>query len=85
MEKRFWIKDLANIIISIPLRYNLEPKKLRAGKQILRNFNSTKVQFGDNLIREVTQKVVDFNSTKVQFGATCTRKDGGVYRIFQFH
>ena len=59
------------MLISIPLRYNLELYELEQLLPAQKNFNSTKVQFGVHHLRYFNNPLCYFNSTKVQFGDVC--------------
>ena len=49
------------------------------------NFNSTKVQFGEEVSIVIPMRAENFNSTKVQFGGyEYTFKEHGIV-LFQFH
>ena len=58
------------ILISIPLRYNLEALSWSITEMPFAYFNSTKVQFGGRVNNEMDTHFLDFNSTKVQFGVS---------------
>ena len=69
LESRLPSNSRARSTISIPLRYNLEGLPPKARTVPLRDFNSTKVQFGESLADRQSAIPPNFNSTKVQFGA----------------
>ena len=62
-----YIAQIRRLIISIPLRYNLE-SGATVGVGTEPNFNSTKVQFGADRLGLQQFRILYFNSTKVQFG-----------------
>ena len=68
LEKPAEDKVVPDFPISIPLRYNLEFMFFLFKGLCSAYFNSTKVQFGDNIRNRRSYTLFYFNSTKVQFG-----------------